>query len=189
MSSKKQRVRGFTLIAVLLLMVLMSALAIGLMYMVNTEARVGGSDLENSLAYHAAEGGMEKMTADLATLYASNQAPTVANITALGGSPPYITGVNFVDYTITIPINPDGTPVSAVDTVHAGPNAGLIAEITPMTLSVTAQRPLGDQVHMLRTVEVAQIPVFQFGVFSDSEHRRLGEPGVYPRRLQCIHCR
>ncbi len=80
MSSKKQRVRGFTLIAVLLLMVLMSALAIGLMYMVNTEARVGGSDLENSLAYHAAEGGMEKMTADLATLYASNQAPTVGRL-------------------------------------------------------------------------------------------------------------
>jgi len=150
-------------------MVLMSALAMGLMYMVNTEARVGGSDLENSLAYHAAEGGMEKMTADLATLYASSQAPTVANIVALGGSPPAMTGVNFVDYSITIPTNPDGTPVSAVDTVHAGPNAGLIAEITPMTLSVTAQRPLGDQVHMLRTVEVAQIPVFQFGVFSDSD--------------------
>ncbi len=169
MSTNTQRARGFTLIAVLLLMVLMSALAMGLMYMVNTEARVGGSDLENSLAYHAAEGGMEKMTADLATLYASSQAPTVANIVALGGSPPAMTGVNFVDYSITIPTNPDGTPVSAVDTVHAGPNAGLIAEITPMTLSVTAQRPLGDQVHMLRTVEVAQIPVFQFGVFSDSD--------------------
>jgi len=150
-------------------MVLMSALAMGLMYMVNTEARVGGSDLENSLAYHAAEGGMEKMTADLATLYASSQAPTVANIVALGGSPPAMTGVNFVDYSITIPTNPDGTPVSAVDTVHAGPNAGLIAESTRMTLSVTAQRPLGDQVNMLRTVEVAQIPVFQFGVFSDSD--------------------
>src|SRR5207245_10613629 len=103
MSAEKRRASGFTLIAVLLLMVLMSALAIGLMYMVNTEARVGGSDLENSLAYHAAEGGMEKMTADLATLYASSQAPTVANITALGGPPPYLTGVNFVHYTLTIP--------------------------------------------------------------------------------------
>ena len=169
MSAEKRRASGFTLIAVLLLMVLMSALAMGLMYMVNTEARVGGSDLENNLAYHAAEGGMEKMTADLATLYASSQAPTVANIVALGGSPPSITGVNYVDYSITVPTNPDGTPVSAVDTIKSGPNAGLIAEITPMTLSVTAQRPLGDQVHMLRTVEVAQIPVFQFGVFSDSD--------------------
>src|SRR5438445_2174119 len=108
MSAEKRRASGFTLIAVLLLMVLMSALAMGLMYMVNTEARVGGSDLENNLAYHAAEGGMEKMTADLATLYASSQAPTVANIVALGGSPPSITGVNYVDYSITVPTNPDG---------------------------------------------------------------------------------
>ena len=45
MSAEKRRASGFTLIAVLLLMVLMSALAMGLMYMVNTEARVGGSDM------------------------------------------------------------------------------------------------------------------------------------------------
>ena len=50
MSAEKRRASGFTLIAVLLLMVLMSALAMGLMYMVNTEARIGGSDLENNLA-------------------------------------------------------------------------------------------------------------------------------------------
>ena len=39
----------------------------------------------------------------------------------------------------------------------------------PIDLAVIAQRPLGDQVRMLRTVEVALIPVFQFGVFSDSD--------------------
>ena len=48
------------MVAALLLLLLLSGIAVGLMYMVNTETRVGGSDLENSLAFHAAEGGMEK---------------------------------------------------------------------------------------------------------------------------------
>ena len=39
----KERARGFTLIASLLLLLLMSGLAVGLMMMVNTEARVGGN--------------------------------------------------------------------------------------------------------------------------------------------------
>jgi Tfp pilus assembly protein PilX len=82
MGTTQLRSRGFTLIAALLLLLLLSGIAVGLMYMVNTETRVGGSDLENSLAFHSAEGGMEKMTADLANLFSSQQAPTPANIAA-----------------------------------------------------------------------------------------------------------
>jgi hypothetical protein len=165
------RSRGFTLIATLLLLLLLSGVALGLMFMVNTESRVGGSDLENSLAYHAAEGGMEKMTADLANLFASNQSPTPAAVAALQNYPPTIPGVVYPSggYTITVPLNPDGTFQSRVSNISSGPNAGLIAQIIPMTLSVAAQRPLGDQVRMVRTVEVALIPVFQFGVFSESD--------------------
>ena len=74
MDAKQHRSQGFTLIATLLLLLLLSGVALGLMYMVNTETRVGGNDLENGLAYHAAEGGMEKMTADLANLFSSSAA-------------------------------------------------------------------------------------------------------------------
>ena len=169
MGSKQLHSRGFTLIASLMLLFLLSAFALSLMYMVNTESHVGGSDLENGIAYHAAEGGMEKMTADLANLFASQQAPTPAAIAALQGFPPAIGGVTYPEYQIFVPTNPDGSYKSTVNTIKSGQNAGLVAEIVPMTLSVTAQRPLGDQVRMIRTVEVALIPVFQFGVFSDGD--------------------
>ena len=169
MVTTQLRSRGFTLIAALLLLLLLSGIAVGLMYMVNTETRVGGSDLENSLAFHSAEGGMEKMTADLANLFSSQQAPTPANIAALQNLPPVIPGVTYRDYTINVQTKADGSFYSETRTISSGPNAGLMAQIVPMTLSVTAQRPLGDQVHMYRTVEIALIPVFQFGVFSDSD--------------------
>ena len=56
----RHHAQGFTLIACLLMLLLLSALAIGLMMMVTTESKVGGTDLQNNLAYHAAEGGIEK---------------------------------------------------------------------------------------------------------------------------------
>ena len=50
MDNAKFGSRGFTLIASLLLLLLMSGFALGLLMMVNTEQRVGGFDLNNSYA-------------------------------------------------------------------------------------------------------------------------------------------
>lgn len=169
MGANQSRAKGFTLIAALLLLLLMSGLAVGLMYMTNTEARVGGNDMENNLAYYGAEAGMEKMTSDLGNLYLANQAPSVGSITALNAFPPDVPHVTFTEYNINVPVDAKGKPVTNTDNVKSGPNAGLVAEIIPMTLSVTSQRPSGASVRMQRSVEVALIPVFQFGVFSDSD--------------------
>ncbi len=164
-----RRAEGFTLIAALLLLLLMSGLAVGLMYMTNTEVSMGGNDRENELSYYGAEAGMEKMTSDLGNLYTLNQAPSVASITALQGFPPTVPGINYTEYAINVPLNAVGQPAANTQTISSGPNQGLVAEIIPMTLDVTAQRNGGSQVRMVRTVEVAEIPVFQFGVFSDSD--------------------
>jgi Tfp pilus assembly protein PilX len=43
--------QGFTLIASLLLLMLMSGFALGLLMMVNTEQRVGGYDLNNTVRW------------------------------------------------------------------------------------------------------------------------------------------
>jgi len=170
MGMKQSHSKGFTLIAALLLLLLLSGIAVGLMYMTNTEARVGGNDMENNLAYYGAEAGMEKMTSDLGNLYNGNQAPSVNNIEALAGFPPQqVPGITYTEYTINVPVDAKGNPVTNIDNVKSGPNQGLIAEVVPMTLSVTAQRAAGAEVRMQRTVEVALIPVFQFGVFSDSD--------------------
>ena len=171
MPSNKLRSRGFTLIASLLLLLLLSGVGIGLLMMVDTESRVGSNDVENSLAYRSAEGAIEQMTSNLASTYQNLQAPQPSDITALNALQPTIPGITFPagGYTFSPRLNPDGTLQHNYGQVHSGPNAGLYAMITPIDLAVTADRPWGEEVRMLRTVEAAQIPVFQFGVFSDSD--------------------
>jgi len=160
--------RGFTLIATLLLLLLLTGLGLGLVMMTNTETKVGGNDMENVLAYHAAEAGMEKMTVDLANLY-TEQSPVCNQITALSSNAPTMANISFDQYQLTLSCDSNGKPLGKVDNITQGQNAGLVALITPITLQVAASRSSGMSVNMIRTVEVAQIPAFQFGVFSDSD--------------------
>jgi hypothetical protein len=57
---------------------------------------------------------------------------------------------------------------SKVVTLSEGANAGLNAQTIPFTLDVTAQAGVGTEARLTREVQVALIPVFQFGIFSDS---------------------
>jgi len=170
--------RGFALLAALLLLLLLSAIVVGVVYMVGTESRLGGTDRENTLAYYGAEAGMEKMMADLSDLYTVQQAPTVAAIQALGvpGLQPVLPGVTYPEYTFTVP-NVGGVPTAEVRNISSGPNEGLVASIIPMTLTVTAQRVGGEEVKMTRSIEVALIPVFQFGIFSETDLSYFPGPG------------
>lgn len=162
--------RGAALIGALLLLFMAAALAVGITYLVMSERKVSGSDAENNSAYYAAEAGMEKMMADLANLYSIRQAPTVAEITNLANFPPALPNVTYPEYSYAFPLGtPGGAPSSQVRNISSGPNAGLVAQIIPLSLQVTAQRPATGQVRMIRNIEVALIPVFQFGVFSDSD--------------------
>jgi Tfp pilus assembly protein PilX len=181
MSSAKFGSRGFTLIAALLLTLLLSGFAVALLMMVNTEQKVGAADLSNNYTYRAAEGAMEKMTSDLASTFQNIQAPTAAQICAVSNTPPtWDPTITFTGqdgaYNVT-PVtpgvaNPCVAPLSPVwGPIQSGPDAGLYAQIIPVTMNVTAQRILGnaETVSMTRTAEVALIPVFQFGVFCDGD--------------------
>ena len=101
-------------------------------------------------------------------MYEKTKSPSAATITALGADKPGLPGVGY-NYVFNVTANPDGSPASHVQTISAGDFAGLSAQIIPINLDVTATRVSGTQTHMTRDVEVAQIPVFQFGVFSDSD--------------------
>src|SRR5580704_1193220 len=174
MGQGKNNSRGFTLIAALLILVLLSGVAAGLMYMVTNESKMGGNDLEANLAYYGAESGMEKLTSDLEALYVQYQVPKNPQIQALvtpATNPPSapttaMVGAMTYNETITVPLQADGlTPKSTYNTVSSGSNQGLYAEIIPMTLQVIATRPSGSSANITRQVEIALIPVFQFGVF------------------------
>ena len=177
--SKSRRSRGFTLIASLLMMLLLSGIAIGLMMMVNTEGKVGGTDMQNNLAYHAAEGGIEKMYSDLTAVFQNAQAPAPSVICAVGasGNQPSMVGVTWTQYSVMPGSNQTTTggaacPSSLTATwgqVNAGQNKDLWAQVIPVNMLVTAQMLGGQEVSMARTAQVALIPVFQFGVFSESD--------------------
>ena len=159
--------RGFALIAALLIMVLLSGVAVGLLFMVNNEGRMSGNGLEDNLAYYGAESGMEKLSTDLAALYQNSASPTDSQVQNLISYPPDSTMVGAMNYSeiITYSLDANGSPKSTPSTISAGNFQGLAASIIPMTLQVTATRPIGASVNITRRVEVALIPVFQFGVF------------------------
>lgn len=186
MKNAKPYSKGFTLIASLLMLLLLSGIAIGLMLMVNTEGKVGSTDLQNNGSFHAAEGGIEKMGADLNSVFQNAQAPTAAAICALSGPPlgsasnePAIAGVTWTQYSVM----PGSTQSTACPTqaaflqmeknnwnqIISGPEQGLWAQIVPVNMLATAQMPGGQEVSMSRTAQVALIPVFQFGVFCDGD--------------------
>jgi type II secretory pathway pseudopilin PulG len=176
MHSRKLGSRGFTLIASLMLLLIMSGVAIGLLMMVNTESKAGGQDTQNSLAFHAAEGGIEHMTSDLSQMFQNIQSPTAAQIQALSASaPPGTPYMSYPVYTLTPATKADGSLATNFGKVSSGPYQDLYAQILPVTLQVTATTSLaglgtlGDEVNMSRKVEVALVPVFQFGVFSDGD--------------------
>ncbi|HKW19441.1 MAG TPA: hypothetical protein VJO35_18170 [Terriglobales bacterium] len=191
MYSWKQNSKGFTLITTLILLCLLSALSVGLLLMVNTEAKVGSQDVQNNYTFHAAEGGIETMTAALANTLHNSLSPTAGEIQALSTSPgpPSLPGITFPNPGLAYPVggytftptvcNGPGDPVASCTTagtlaispgtVLSGPYAGLNALVSNVQLQATAEGLLGDEVSMTRTVEIALIPVFQFGMFSDSD--------------------
>lgn len=180
---RRSRQKGFALLTVLILLVVISAVAAGIMYSTISEQSNAGNDLKRNTAFYAAEAGMEKMTADLGTLYTFNKAPGIAQINGIttGQYYPAVTNATFQEYSIQVTPQAAGSdiPASTNTTISSGSNKGLVAEIIKMRLQASAQSGQvaaggmvgtpGEQVRMTRDIEVALIPVFQFGIFSDSD--------------------
>jgi len=168
-----QREKGVALITALLVLILISAIIVGMSWMVMTDQRLGGNNQSRELAFYGAEAGMEKMTTDVANTYATAGALTAANITTITSAPP--TGIAGITY-----VNPAGVstyqitpavPVSNNATIlPPSPYAGMQGLITPFTLTVAAQNAVtGAEVKLTRQVQAVSIPVFQFGIYSDSD--------------------
>lgn len=202
MRKKHQDSRGFTLIAALLLTVLLSGMAVGLLYMVSNEVRMGGNDLEGNMAYYAAEAQIENLTSQLSQLYQSSQSPNSAAINALWTNTANwanaVPGSNIANVSYNSPSGvsqivwpaaqangtacPNGNPCGSWDIVGAGSDQGMVATLIPFTLTVTATRQAGagqlstdaaaasgSAVTLTRTVEVALLPAFEFGIFCDGD--------------------
>lgn len=150
MKSRQRHTRGFTLVASLLMLLVLSGLAIGLMMMVSTEGKVGGTDLQNNVAFHSAEGGIEKMASDLNAVFKNAQAPLPSQICGVGSTAnqPVMVGVTWTQYSVQPGTTQTGTcPTTLTATwgqITAGPDQGLWAQIIPVNMLATAAMP-GDK--------------------------------------------
>jgi hypothetical protein len=178
---RNQRQNGVALITALFVLILVTALAVGMCWMVMTDQRLGGNNQFRETAFYGAEAGMEKLTADVGTTFANQGALSSTDMTTLTSvaNQPTITGIQFLDangnstYQILCgnPLASPCTPVSNNATMlPPSPYAGMQGLITPFTLSVTSRGTVtGAEVKLTRQVQVVAIPVFQFGIYSDSD--------------------
>jgi len=167
---------GVALIVVLLAMLFFTIMMLGFYFVTTGEQKIAASDRDNAVAYHGAQGALEKMSSDLAAFFVSHVSPTPAQVTSLTGAAylPSIPGITFPTGGYTIGQPPTGTMggslTSTVGTIQGnGPLQGLQGIITPFTLTVIADGPNNTEVKMTRQVQEVAVPVFQFGIFSDSD--------------------
>jgi hypothetical protein len=166
---------GIALITTLLILVLLATLLTGFIVTVNSEQGLIGVDRDQKRVFYATLAGLEKLTADLGTLFDTNYAPTTAQINALATRPPSLTGISYVSpgggsgYQITFPVDGAGKPRADTCTVPSGPYEGLVGLITPYTMTATAKTGTGSEVRMRRTLQTVAVPVFQFGIFSQND--------------------
>jgi hypothetical protein len=172
---------GVALLTVLLLIVLTSAMLAGFASLTISDERLRALDRTRTGAFYAAHGALEKLTADLGNLFSTNFAPTMADLAALTVDPPDIPGVTFEapdggpGYVITPTggVDAQGNPVAQSGTVSGGPYQGFTALITPYSLAVVARTQdgtdSGSEAWLQRQMQTVAIPVFQFGVFSETD--------------------
>jgi hypothetical protein len=175
---RSRREMGMALATALLVLMLVSTMIVGLAWLVMTDQKLGGNSLDRQRAFYGAEGGMEALTAGIENAFNANPGVTCNQINGPAGvtsTPPAdIPGIQF--------LNPSGTPgyqalfncvanlpSSAFATITTGPYAGLYAQTTPYTLQVTARSTYNSEVKLQREIQTVAIPVFQFGMFSQTD--------------------
>jgi hypothetical protein len=174
-NSSKRTQSGIALLTTMLLLLLMSSLLVGFVLLITSGQKLSGLNNDYSRAFYAAEAGMEKLTADIGTLFTANYAPTGAQISAITSKPPVLSGIQYVrydgtsGYQITYPTDNKGNPAATVHTIKSGAFQGMTALATPYTLTVTSRTTNGSEVKLQRTTQTVGIPMFQFGVFSDTD--------------------
>lgn len=161
--------RGIALLSTMLVMMLISAVAVGFMAVVMSDQQAGGLNRDQTQAYAAAHAGLEKLTADLGDLFVGgNYAPDADTLAALEADPPDVPGFVYE--------SPGGAPGYRVQVqptvtrqIPSGPYQGLIGLVTPYAITVTARSLTGGEVRMRREMQTVGIPVFQFGIFSEND--------------------
>lgn len=166
--------RGVALIMVLMLLLLSSSILAAFLVATSTDQRLRGVDRSRTQAFYAAHAGLEKLTADLGTLFSADFSPEAGDLTEIEAEPPSLTNVTFeaadgLGYKVGFTADENGNPDATSGIIDSGPYQGFVGLITPYTLTVTARMADGSESRMQRSLQTVSIPVFQFGVFSETD--------------------
>jgi Tfp pilus assembly protein PilX len=172
----------------MLVLLLMSTMIAGFAWMVLGDRSLGGNYRDRQLAYYGAEAGMETLTAALENLFNGNYAPTAAMLTStttgiVSTAPTnLVPGVSYLNpdgtngFVIKFPTQSNGNPQASAANIPNGTYAGMQGLTTPYTIQVTSRTDAGSEVRLQRVVQTVAIPVYQFGVFSDTDLDYFAEP-------------
>ena len=182
MVSHKSGESGVILLTTLLILMMISALMAAFYAAVNSDVRATAIDRDQTQAYAAAHAGLEKLTSDLAQLFEANFAPSGSTILALANNPPVIPGFEYrapggsagSGYSVAFAntdVNGEPAPISTTGSnITAGPYKGLKGLITKYPITITARSSTGNaEVRLRRELQTVAVPVFQFGVFSETD--------------------
>ncbi len=151
--------QGFALEAALLLLVMFSIIILAGLSAVSTMAKTSNADYRASRASYAAEGGADDI---MSQLDAAMQDGIISGQDIAALQTPTMTG-----YRISQVTNTTGIPVSR--TISSGPFAGLYSLNQPIDISVSARDSSGNKATAVLSVNAQTIPLFQFGVFYESD--------------------
>jgi hypothetical protein len=171
-SNPRHGERGATLAIAILMLMVLSAIAIGVLAVAQGDARIAGSDLKRTEACYASAAAIETMTNDFSSLFAHTSRPSVAQLRAIELTyPTELTNEGYTFPEHTIGLNSaalaDLGPNPSV-TIPYGPFGGMIANLRPYTLTTTAKSTMA-QCKLSRDMNNYLVPLFQFGMFSDKD--------------------
>jgi hypothetical protein len=171
-----RRDSGIALLTTLLLLFLMSSLLVGFSVLLYSNQKLAGSNDQQVRAFYGAEAGMEQMTAGLGNLFDQTYAPSIGQINALELTQPVLPGITYTKgdgspgYLITPQaVDGNGNPAPTITTIDSGTYQGMTAMATTYTLMVNARTTSGQEVTLKRTTQTVGIPMFQFGIWSDTD--------------------
>jgi hypothetical protein len=182
---RNHKEKGIALAIALVALLLMSILIGGLAWLLMSDQKLGGNSADRQRGFYAAEAGLESLTASLESAFNANYALTAADVNLLTQTPPsnipgvqYVTpgGSNGSGYTISFTPNASGNPASSYSTLTTGQYAGLVALSTKYNVAVTAHTAFGSETKLQRQLQTIAIPLFQFGVFSQTDLDFFAEP-------------
>ncbi len=155
--------RGIVLILSLLVMTILSVLGLAFLATARTEDAIAVNYRNHTVAFYAAEAGLESGVSSLKALLRGTPTPAKADLDALAA--PALTNPSYTFDTFQVARVRTVQPYNYQTTLSSGAYVGLNALTTDYVVTATVSGPRGSRARLNQVVQHLQIPLFQFAAF------------------------